>query len=436
MHDNGNDMHDNSSDIHDNGKDMHDNDSAKVRSEGLETVEDFVQKLPGLYVAKEDLAKPIPPYNPGSGGKDDARGEMLAKFPMVKKVVSKNKKGAAQDEDRAAAHASGVVTTSGVDSGGPNDSKYSARNCDVSLKPQQRANQDLAPFLHVYEHHTSYAKLTFDSPSTLRLQRSKTDAVDSIIYLKELDGDAPVYVEYYRFKRGYTLRFNDCGATKEIKWKKTAAEKELMKRKSKKKDENTPVGDTEKKKESVSWNKETHYWKELHVYFPQDRWNTGFHHETWTDDYKVGYGSCDDVSARHNVLAFPDFMDELDRCFKAEKVEDTKVEKIAWKDGKVKRQRRKKEKAGENPELEDEEGNRVYILRRRKEGKRLVPDISVRVSEEEEGRIARAREDQRVREDALRAEEEAGEDALREEWEPTAEEEDDQMEMDMDLDTD
>ncbi|KAI4649976.1 uncharacterized protein J4E78_008257 [Alternaria triticimaculans] len=413
MHDNG--KHDDGNDMHDNGKDMHDNDSAKFRSEGLETVEDFVQKLPGLYVAKEDLAKPIPPYNPGSGGKDDARQEMLAKFPMVKKAVSKNKQDAAQDEDRAAAHASGVVTTSGVDSGGPNDT----------------------PFLHVYEHHTSYAKLTFDSPSTLRLQRSKTDAVDSIIYLKELEGDAPVYVEYYRFKRGYTLRFNDCGATKEIKWKKTAAEKELMKRKSKKKDKKTPAGDTEKNKESVSWNKETHYWKELHVYFPQDRWNTGFHHETWTDDYKVGYGTYNEAQAKHNVLAFPDFMDELDKCFKAEKVGDTKVEEIARKDGKVKRQRRKKEKAGVNPELQDEQGNRVFILRRRKEGKRLVPDISVRVSEEEEGRIARARDDQKVREEALRAEEEAGEDAVREEWEPTAEEEDDddQMEEDVDVNT-
>ena len=291
------------------------------------------------------------------------------------------------------------------------------------------------PFLYVYEHHSSYAKLTFDSPSTLRLQRSKADAVDSIIYLKEQDGDAPVYVEYYRFKKGYTLRFNDCGATKEIKWKKTAAEKELMKRKSKKKDEKTPAGDTEKK-ESISWNKEWQYWKEFHVYFPPDRWNTGFHHETWTDDYKVGYGTYNEAQARHNVLAFPDFLDELDERFKAEKVEDTMVEEIARKDGKVKRQRRKKEKAGVKPELEDEEGNRMFILRRRKEEGKLAPDISVRVSEEEEGRIARARDDQEVREDALWAEEEAGEDAVREEWEATAEEEDDHMEMDMDLDTD
>ena len=291
------------------------------------------------------------------------------------------------------------------------------------------------PFLYAYEHHSSYAKLTFDSPSTLRLQRSKADAVDSIIYLKEQDGDAPVYVEYYRFKKGYTLRFNDCGATKEIKWKKTAAEKELMKRKSKKKDEKTPAGDTEKK-ESISWNKEWQYWKEFHVYFPPDRWNTGFHHETWTDDYKVGYGTYNEAQAKHNVLAFPDFMDELDKCFKADKVEDTKVGEVARKDGKVKRQRRKKEKAGVNPELEDEEGNRVFILRRRKEGGKLVPDISVRVSEEEEGRIARARDDQKVREEALRAEEEAGEDAVREEWEPTAEEEedDDLMELEMVMD--
>jgi len=228
MHDNSNDIHDNSNDMHDNGNDMHDNDSAKDISEESETVEDFVQKLPGLYVAKEstnergqtsvvredpgdnkiypvwdstwdqtreppplpdslaivasdgprhiltmparleetvtvhltppegqqttiyihpsnsvdqriplymrklsaadvseDLAKPIPPYNPSAGGKDDARQGMLAKFPMVKKAVSKNKEGDAQDEDRPVAHSSDAVATSGADSEGSADGRYS-----------------------------------------------------------------------------------------------------------------------------------------------------------------------------------------------------------------------------------------------------------------------------------------------------------------------
>ena len=76
------------------------------------------------------------------------------------------------------------------------------------------------------------------------------------------------------------------------------------------------------------------------------------------------------------MVAFPKFMDELEKRFGAEKIEEGDE-----KAGKSKRKGRKKEKAAAKPELEDGERGRVCIFRRRKEGEVLVPDLSVRVSE-------------------------------------------------------
>jgi hypothetical protein len=248
-----------------------------------------------------------------------------------------------------------------------------------------------------------------DSQSTLRVIRSKANADDLVLYIQEKDGDAPVHIENYRFKKGYTLRFNDCGQTQEKRWKITdsnTTEEDSMNRtlKSKRK---TPDGSANEKKASVPVSTKTFHWKELHVYFPDDRWNTGFHHETWTQDHETGYGSYDEVHAKHNVLSFSPFMDELERRLKEEKVKNdpkfNKEEAARAAVGKGRNKGRKRENAEGKPELEDAEGRRLYVLRRRMEGGELVPDVSVRATGEEEEWIVQERAVRRAEEEADKA---------------------------------
>ncbi|KAI4703506.1 hypothetical protein J4E89_010082 [Alternaria sp. Ai002NY15] len=370
----------------------------------------YMRELSAVDESEEELAKPIPPSATQSG-EEDARRKKLG---IMVSSASERNGGDDQDKGRPFIDLSGPADPSGADSEDTSD----------------------VPFLYVHEHHSSNAKLTFGSQSTLQVIREKKKSDDLILYLKELDGDAPPYVEYYRFKHGYTLRFNDCGATVQKKRPKTTdsstatTEGKKTKSKAKKANKTTTEGDTSKKEPSVPQTWEVLWYKEFHVYFPPDRWDTGFHHDTWTHDYKEGYGTYDEEQAKHNVVAFPKFMDELEAHFRDEKVEERE-----GKAGKSKRKGRKKEKAAAMPEVEDD-GKKVSIFRRRKEGEVLVPDIRVRVTEEEEGRIARAREDQKVREDALRAEQDVVEQAEGEGEDAVVEEGDDLMEMDMDTDTD
>jgi hypothetical protein len=112
--------------------------------------------------------------------------------------------------------------------------------------------------------------------------RLKANANDLVLYIKEQDGDAPVHVEYYRFKQGFTLRFNDCGRTREKRWNITDSNtmEENSKKRTKKSKRKTPDNNANETKASVPVRTKTLHWKELHVYFPDDRWNTGFHHVT------------------------------------------------------------------------------------------------------------------------------------------------------------
>ena len=184
-----------------------------------------------------------------------------------------------------------------------------------------------------------------------------------------------------------------------------------------------------KKRFSVPQTAEVLWYKEFHVYFPPDRWNTGFYHDTWTHDYKEGYGTYDEEQAKHNVVAFPKFMDELEKRFRDEKVEERDE-----KAGKSKRRGRKKEKAAAKPELEDGEGGKVHIFRRRKEGEALVPDIIVRVSEEEQGRIMQERADEKVNGDEDGVAEEGFGQAAQQGADTGVEEGDNVMEREMALD--
>jgi len=307
----------------------------------------YMRMLSAPDESEEELAKPIPPSTPRSGEEDVRR----KKLGMMVESASERNGGDDQEKGRAFVDLSGPAHPSIADPGDTSD----------------------APFLYVYEHHSSNAKLTFGPQSTLQVIREKKKSDDLALYLKEQDGDAPPHVEYYRSKHGYTLRFNDCGATIQKKRPKTI-------------DSNTATMEEKKTKGKTA---EVLWYKEFHVYFPPDRWNTGYHHDTWTHDYKEGYGTYNEEEAKHNVVAFPKFMDELETRFREDKVEQRE-----GKAGKLKKQRRKKEKAAAKPELEDGEGGRVHIFRRRKEGEVLVPDISVRVTGEEEERIMQERADE------------------------------------------
>ncbi|KAI4653447.1 hypothetical protein J4E93_001213 [Alternaria ventricosa] len=347
----------------------------------------YMRELRAVDESEEELAKPIPPSVPESGEEDVLRKKLC----LMVQSASENQGGDDQDKRRALVDLSGPADPSGADPGDTSD----------------------APFLYVYEHNSSNAKLTFGPQSTLQVIREKKKSDDLALYLKEQDGDAPPHVEYYRFKHGYTLRFNDCGATIQKKRPKTI-------------DSNTATTEEKKTKGKTA---EVLWYKEFHVYFPPDRWNTGFHHDTWTHDYKEGYGTYNEEQAKHNVVAFPKFMDELDARFRDEKVEEPE-----GKAGKLKKQRRKKEKVAEMPELEDEEGKKVCIFRRRKEGEVLVPDISVRVSGEEQERIMQERADEKANGDEDGAAEEGVEQPEGEGADAGVEEGDDQMETEMVMD--
>jgi len=272
--------------------------------------------------------------------------------------------------------------------------------------------------------------------------RDKKRYSDLILHLKEQDGDAPPYVEYYRFKKGYTLRFNDCGATVQKKRPKTtdsstaATEGKKTKSKAKKANEKTTEGDKSKKRSSVPQMAEVLWYKEFHVYFPPDRWNTGFWYDTWTDDYTEGYGTYNDEQAKHNVVAFPHFMDALEQCFnQRETDENAAVEEIVGKDGKSKRKGRDKAKAAAKPEMQDGEGRKVHIFRRRKEGEVLVPDINLRVTRKEEERIMQERADEKANGDEDGVAEEGVGQAAEQGTDAGVEEGDDQMEEDVDVNT-
>jgi len=350
----------------------------------------YMRMLSAPDESEEELAKPIPPFVPESG-EDDVRRKKLG---MMVESASEYQGGDDQEKRRPFIDSSGVTDASGIGPGDSSDGKYYTLPPNTSSQRLHDANQALVPFLYVHEHHSSNAKLTFGPQSTLRVIRDKKGYVDLILHLREQDGDAPPHVEYYRFKHDYTLRFNDYGATQQKKRPKTTdsntATTEGKKMKSKANEETTE-GDTSKKKSGAPQTAEVLWYKEFHVYFPPDRWNTGYHHDTWTHDYKEGYGTYDEEQAKHNVVAFPEFMDELEARFRDENVEEQDE-----KAGKSKRKGRKKEKAAAKPELEDEEGGRVQIFRRRKEGEVLVPDISGRVSGEEQERIMRERADEKA----------------------------------------
>ena len=347
----------------------------------------YMRMLSAADESEEELAKPIAPFVPESGEEDVRR----KKLGMMVESASRRNEGDDQDKRRASIDLSGVADTSGADPGDTSD----------------------APFLYVYEHHSSNAKLTFGPQSTLQVIREKKKSDDLALYLKEQDGDAPPHVEYYRFKHGYTLRFNDCGATIQKKRPKTI-------------DSNTATTEEKKTKGKTA---EVLWYKEFHVYFPPDRWNTGYHHDTWTHDYKEGYGTYNEEEAKHNVVAFPKFMDELETRFREDKVEQRE-----GKAGKLKKQRRKKEKAAAKPELEDGEGGRVHIFRRRKEGEVLVPDISVRVTGEEEERIMQERADEKANGDEDGVAEEGVKQAVGKGRDEGVEEGDDLMETEMVMD--
>jgi len=346
----------------------------------------YMRLLSAPDESEEELVKPIPPFVPESGEEDVRR----KKLGMMVKSASKDGGDDGQDKGRAFIDLSGPADPSGADPGDSSD----------------------APFLYVYEHHSSNAKLTFGPQSTLQVIREKKKSDDLALYLKEQDGDAPPHVEYYRFKHGYTLRFNDCGATIQKKRPKTI-------------DSNTATTEEKKTKGKTA---EVLWYKEFHVYFPPDRWNTGYHHDTWTHDYKEGYGTYNEEEAKHNVVAFPKFMDELETRFREDKVEQRE-----GKAGKLKKQRRKKEKAAAKPELEDAEGGKVHIFRRRKEGEVLVPDISVRVSEGEKQRITQERAVEKVIDDGDGVAEQGVGQAAREGANMGVEEGDDPMEEDVDV---
>jgi hypothetical protein len=233
------------------------------------------------------------------------------------------------------------------------------------------------PFLHVYEHHTCNGTLILDSQSgSLRLtSRSKSNAEDLLFNLEAEDVNKPVHIEYYRFKQGYTLRLNNCGPTTE---KKTRL----------------PPSDT---KEKPKYTKKTLHYKELHVYHPDDRWNTGFHHETWTDDYKDGYGAYDEVQAKHNVLAFPRFMDELERILK-EGSEKGRAKEGGRGRGKAKKRDGSKANGKAKATTKGEE-ERVHVQKCRKDGDDLVPDIWTRTTQEDRDQIIKQRADHAAEEE-------------------------------------
>ncbi|KAH6878492.1 hypothetical protein BKA58DRAFT_377347 [Alternaria rosae] len=252
-----------------------------------------------------------------------------------------------QDEGRAFIDLSGPVGTSGVSPGDSSNGKCYTLPSNTSSQKLHNANQTLVPFLYVYEHHTCNPKLTFGPQSTLRLIREKKKSNDLVLYLKEVDGNAPVHVEYYRFKQGYTLRFNDCGTTKQKKRPKTAdsstvtTEEKKGKDKAKEANKNIAQSDTGEKKSNFPKGAEVLWYKEFHIYFPTNRWNTGFRYGTWTDDYVEGYGTYNEAKSKHNVVDFPRFVNELERCFKQQDIDkNAAVEETVGKDGKIKRKGR------------------------------------------------------------------------------------------------
>jgi hypothetical protein len=128
-------------------------------------------------------------------------------------------------------------------------------------------------------------------------------------------------------------------------------------------------------------------------------------------------------------------MDELERRLKEEKMEDDRkfnkeeADRVAV--GKGTEKGRKRENAEEKPELEDAEGRRVYVLRRRMEGGELVSDVSVRVTGEEEEWIMQERAVRKAEEEAgLAAKEKSDLVAMSEDREDA--EGDDVMDMDRD----
>ena len=122
-------------------------------------------------------------------------------------------------------------------------------------------------------------------------------------------------------------------------------------------------------------------------------------------------------------------MDELEKRFR-----DGKVGEQDGKAGKSKRKGRKKEKAAAMPELEDGEGKKVCIFRRRKEGEVLVPDISVRVTREEEERVMQERADEKANGDENGVVEEGVGQAVGQGADTGVEEGNDLMEEDVDMD--
>jgi hypothetical protein len=141
----------------------------------------------------------------------------------------------------------------------------------------------------------------------------------------------------------------------------------------------------------------------LHVYLPDDRWNTGFHHETWTDDYKDGYGTYDEVQAKHNVLAFPRFMDELERILK-EGSEKGRAKEGGRGRGKAKKRDGSKANGKAKATTKGEE-ERVHVQKCRKDGDDLVPDIWTRTTQEELDQLINERADraagEEVEEDSM-----------------------------------
>ncbi|KAI4674786.1 uncharacterized protein J4E84_010392 [Alternaria hordeiaustralica] len=391
-------------------------------------IPNYMRELSAPDESEEELAKPIPPSATQSG-EEDARRKKLG---IMVSSASERNGGDDQDKGRPFIDLSGPADPSGADSGDTSDGEYYTLPSDTSSRRRHDANQALVPFLYVHEHHSSNAKLTFGSQSTLQVIREKKKSDDLVLYLKEQDGDPLPYVEYYRFKHGYTLRFNDCGATVQKKRPKTTdsstatTEGKKTKSKANKANKKTTGGDTSKKEPSMPQTWEVLWYKEFHVYFPPDRWNTGYHHDTWTHDYKDGYGTYDEAQAKHNIVNFPLFMDELEKRFRDEKVEEQEE-----KAGKSKRKGRKREKAAPKPELEDGEGGKVQIFRRRKEGEVLVPDISVRVTREEEERIMQERAGEGVIDDGDGVAEEGVKQAVGKGRDEGVEEGDDLMETEM-----
>ncbi|KAI4912230.1 uncharacterized protein J4E92_010081 [Alternaria infectoria] len=245
---------------------IHPSDSVEQRIPG------YMRTLDAADVSPEDLAKPIPPYDPKSGGGADVHQKKLG---TTVGPASEYDGGDDQDE----AHP-------GDEESEEEDDGDAAMASAPAIAASAGANNSL--FLHAHEHRTSYATLTLDEHlRTLTINPIKARTNLKVINLRGADGQTPITIQCYPFQEGRTLRFVDCG------FKTMIDRKEVL-------------------------------YKECHVHLPSDKWHAGFEHGVLGGRDRTAYGPHDSRHAEHNAGVFARFMDALETILGVGNVERCK----------------------------------------------------------------------------------------------------------------